>query len=233
MLSSRQGLRGTYAALLALLLAIVLLEPIWALRGVRGGLLWEGIYFFVMLTTLATAVRSAKMLRFMAVLAVLSEGSSLAAYVEGVPAWVGGAGALLRVLFLSLAAGVILRHVLSSRERVTLDTILGAICVYVLIGFSFGIIYHLVELHSPGSFQAHDEIALGGGALRVRTALFEYFSFVTLSTLGYGDITPVRPLARSLTMFEAMIGQFYIAIIVARLVALHLFEGTREREKSA
>ena len=107
----------------------------------------------------------------------------------------------------------------------TADTVLGGVCIYLLLGVLFTEIFQFIEAAAPGSF------ALGGQPLELEQDLgahYErypaalYFSFVTLTTLGYGDITPVSPEARVLAITEAVIGQLYIAIFVARLVGLHL-----------
>jgi len=127
------------------------------------------------------------------------------------------------VLFLGLAVAFILRLILTSR-RITYDTISGAICGYLLFGVMCSFIYGLIEIFYPGSFkEAGLTIALHGTARHVRQEMmrFIYFSLVTLSTLGYGDIVPVSPPARALASVESISGQFYIAVLIARLVSLH------------
>jgi hypothetical protein len=91
----------------------------------------------------------------------------------------------------------------------------AALSAYLLAGHCFGIAYFEVEQLRPGSF------AIGGTAtqpaqLDLQTAI--YFSFVTLATLGYGDISPLRPTARGIAISEAILGQLYLAVLVARLV---------------
>ncbi len=98
------------------------------------------------------------------------------------------------------------------------DRIVGAICVYMLIGLGWAAVYETVDGVIPGSFRFPADTAWAApGSLRYR-----YFSFVTLATLGYGDITPVTALAGTLASLEAIAGQLYIGITVARLVALSL-----------
>lgn len=100
------------------------------------------------------------------------------------------------------------------------DRIVGAICVYVLIGLGCGSIYETLDGVFPGSFKFPPDSAwTTPGPLRYR-----YFSFVTLATLGYGDITPVTALAGTLAALESIGGQLYIGITVARLVALSLMD---------
>ena len=127
------------------------------------------------------------------------------------------------VAFLGFAVAVILRRIFE-RKVVGDDDVLGAICGYLLAGIAWGSLYLLVELLVPGAFSVHQAIAGQLGGWYARQAVFDYYSLMTLTTLGYGDITPIRPPARSLTWMEAMFGQFYIAVIVAQLVGLRLAE---------
>jgi hypothetical protein len=108
------------------------------------------------------------------------------------------------------------------------DRIVGAICVYLLIGLGCASVYETLDGVIPGSFRFPADTAwVTSSPLRYR-----YFSFVTLATLGYGDITPVTPLAGTLAAMEAIGGQLYIGITVARLVALSLADRS-DSEKSA
>jgi hypothetical protein len=101
---------------------------------------------------------------------------------------------------------------------ITTYRIQGSILVYLLIGFTWAVAYQLLHTVTPAalSFAQGDP-----GPGRSRDALI-YYSFVTLTTVGYGDITPVHPAARSLAMAEALIGQLYPAILIARLVSLRI-----------
>ena len=92
----------------------------------------------------------------------------------------------------------------------------AALGAYLLIGLFFGLAYSVLEKVAPGSF------ALAGQPLAgdLREAGAIYFSFVTLATLGYGDIVPLTATARGLAVIEAIGGQLYIAVLVARLVSL-------------
>ena len=99
--------------------------------------------------------------------------------------------------------------------RITYHRIVGAILLYLTIGLVFVALYTMVGAHSPGAFS--------GLNIAARVSLpsdLVYFSFTTLTTLGYGDIMPVHPMARSLTNLEAIIGQVYPATLLARLVSL-------------
>lgn len=118
----------------------------------------------------------------------------------------------LTLLFLLAAIWVSARQVLFSGD-VNGNIITGAIVLYLLMGLAWAITYLLVEQSRPGSING-----LPGTGWRDNLQAAIYFSFVTLSTLGYGDIQPVQPLARFLAYLEAITGQFFLAVLVASLV---------------
>jgi len=98
---------------------------------------------------------------------------------------------------------------------VTRHRLEGAIAVYLLFGVGWAHAYHLTGLLHPGSFNTPQG--------EIPSVLdWVYFSFITLTTVGYGDIVPVRPIARTLAMGEALTGQLYLAVLVARLVAMEV-----------
>jgi len=114
-----------------------------------------------------------------------------------------------------LGAASALRFAMRS-TRIDAEHIYAALSAYLLAGIFFGVLYHGVERVWPGSFTA-------GGAIG-EFPLFDgiYFSFVTLATLGYGDVLPVSEVARGLAMIEAVSGQLFLAVMIARLVSSHV-----------
>jgi hypothetical protein len=108
----------------------------------------------------------------------------------------------LMVLSVVLRAGAVTRH-----------QIQGAVAAYLLLGFAWAAAYEFLSLRDPAAFTG-----LAGAA----GSPWTYYSLVTLTTMGYGDITPVSPAARSLAVAEALTGQMYIAILISRLVALSM-----------
>ena len=139
--------------------------------------------------------------------------------------------------FLGFVAVSILIHIVAE-ETVTSDLIYGSACVYFLIGFVWAIAYGLIELFIPGSFSISGQALSRADYLSHYGFLNEtlsYYSFVTLTTLGYGDIIPLSPPARAASTLEAIVGQLYIALLVARLVGLYVAqskERKREHQKS-
>jgi hypothetical protein len=135
----------------------------------------------------------------------------------------------LVVLFLGFAVVVVLRHLFQARA-IRADQVLGACCGYLLAGVAWGNLYLLAELLLPGSFRVNREIAWQLADEHTRRFLFNYFSFATLTTLGYADVTPVGPPASTLTWLEAVFGQFYVAVVVAQLVGLKLAQAVGRSE---
>ncbi len=114
---------------------------------------------------------------------------------------------------------------LSKSGRPTSERIFGALCAYVFVGLLFALLFAHMEYRHPGSFSISQPMVASAAADEANLYPdFTYFSFVTLTTLGYGDITPVAKQARTLAWFEALIGQLYLAVMVAGFVALHISE---------
>lgn len=121
---------------------------------------------------------------------------------------------LLWVVLAVIAAAGALRFALRGRE-VNAEHVCAALSAYLLVGHIFGFLYSELERMRSGSFSAAGVI-VAPGQFDLQTAI--YFSFVTLATLGYGDISPLTPTARGLAVSEAILGQLYLAVFVARLV---------------
>jgi hypothetical protein len=120
--------------------------------------------------------------------------------------------------FCLLAIVVAIEQVLIRAGAVTLNRIIGALCIYLLLGVMWASFYGLVEFFAPGSFRAI------GSDEALPLEHFIYYSFVTLTTVGYGDMTPLHPVARTLAYLEGAVGQLYIAVLVAGLVGRHVAE---------
>jgi ion channel len=127
------------------------------------------------------------------------------------------------ICFLAYTVWVILTHVLAE-TAVTLDTINGSLCVYLLLGIIWALSYGVIEHIAPGSFVETVKAAPGSrGDLAARHMFpLAYYSFMTITSVGYGDIVPVATAARALTVLEALAGQIYLAVLVARLMGIHI-----------
>ncbi len=127
----------------------------------------------------------------------------------------GDRAAALLLIGLSLfVLGLVLARVVTT-ERVGADAICGAIAVYLLIGVVWAVCYSVIEALAPGSFGFTDP------SFDKAWNELLYFSLVTLTTLGYGDITPVGAVARIWSALEAVTGTLYLAVLIARLVSLY------------
>lgn len=122
---------------------------------------------------------------------------------------------LFSILFVLITVVMILHYVMVAK-RVTRDVICAAIVVYLMIGVMGSLIYALLQNVSPGSF------SIAEAAVRESAYVFVYYSFVTLTTLGYGDVTPLTDQARALSFLEAVVGQLYVAVLIARLVGIQI-----------
>ncbi len=122
-----------------------------------------------------------------------------------------------------------LLHDLNTGGRSTSERIFGALCAYVFIGLLFALVFSHLEYREPGSFYiANDLLAEQASEESSQLNVFTYFSFVTMTTLGYGDVTPISEHARTLAWLEALLGQLYLAVMVAGFVAMHISESMRK-----
>ncbi len=164
-----------------------------------------------------------------ALFAVIGQGRTTGvAIMLAIPAMLGAAlnafgysrrlfppGLLFGTAFMIYASVVILRSVISA-AKVTIETLYGAVAAYVLLGITWGDLYFLVETIWPSSFTS--PIMPG---TQITGPNFIFFSFVTLTTIGYGDIVPASAMAKSFVIVEAVTGIMYPAVMIARLIALH------------
>ncbi|MBE9101872.1 potassium channel family protein [Vacuolonema iberomarrocanum] len=121
---------------------------------------------------------------------------------------------IIYALFFGSAALLILQRVLQA-SRVTMDIVRGGVCVYLLLGYFWSLLYGIVYILDTNAFSS--ELVTETSYSNVL-----YFSFITLTTLGYGDIVPVTEIASILTVLEALVGQIYPAVFIALLVSGYL-----------
>lgn len=121
------------------------------------------------------------------------------------------------ILFFGLAISVLLRAVFRT-TRVDHNALFGAASIYLLFSVLAARAFVIIQTLIPGAFVPSD------GSTALTWVDFQYFSLVTLTTVGFGDIQPVHPVARAVTVFVAVCGVFYMAFLVARLVAMHIMD---------
>ena len=120
------------------------------------------------------------------------------------------------LIFFFLSCSLVIYDVLFGGV-IDINRLVGAGCIYLLSGSMWGIVYLLLNVISPASF-----VGITGETWSEQLNEFTYHSFVTLTTLGYGDITPAAPVARTLNYLEAVLGQMYLTVLVAALVGIHI-----------
>jgi hypothetical protein len=167
------------------------------------------LFFGVLLLALRTGQASRRAAVLIGLVALVG---SVAAVVAASSHTRGGDGAadIWKALILLLTAVLIVRRVLA-RPTVTVQSIYGALSAYLILGLMYAAFYAAIERLGGGPFFAHHQQA--------NTQTFQYFSFTTLTTLGYGDFTAVGNSGRALAVVEALTGQVFLATLVARLVA--------------
>ena len=207
---------GEFSPLLASLVVTVILAPVVEAHRFSGSILLT----IVLLTGILAVRRERHILvaTFVLVIPALT-ARWISELFDSTQSLATVVAQSLLAIYLLFIAVVVLLAVLG-HEKVTPQTVGGAVCVYLLIAFVFACLYGIVEFSVPGSLDFSGTRIGADNPSMANTAFprLLYFSFVTLTTLGYGDIVPVSGSARSLTISETLAGQLFLAAFVARLV---------------
>lgn len=131
---------------------------------------------------------------------------------------------IVSIAFLSLITFIVIKYVIEE-QKITVNTLLGAVCGYLLIGLTWSFIHLLIFILDPAAYSMSAEDLKSS---EVRSMNFIYYSFVTISTLGYGDIAPVSSIAKTFSWLEAVTGQIYLTVWIAQLVGLHIANKQRQ-----
>lgn len=190
--------RGVFDVLVSLLIAAVWLHVFEAKEHLRIALLLGGLAFLGI------------------VLSHLLGGSSgqsclVVAYI-------------LAASFYAFALYGMLRALLVN--QLSVDALVGAVCGYLLLGIIWSLLYCAVEAATPGSFHVAPTTGAAAQSAELNRLDLTYYSYVTLATVGYGDVTPITHVARTLAWTEAIVGQFYLAVLVAGLVGYRVAQAT-------
>jgi len=199
------------SALLVLLVSVVFILPALIPFGTEWHVIIDIAVVLILVSGVVAVIEHRRLATSLAIVSALVLAIRIAEWFtphELLPVLrnISSLGALLLI---AIAVGI---NVFAPRRAIG-DRLVGAIVVYLLLGLIWGVVYAFLGTHSPEAFSGHPDATEGLSG-------WVYFSFVTLTTVGYGDITPITRGARQLAMLEALVGQLYPAVIIARLVSL-------------
>jgi voltage-gated potassium channel Kch len=183
-------------------LIVIVVVSVWSLQSHRGGLLTPKVVVAMLLIGL------------------------MVADIYTISPWLALVQLITLSVFVCITIYLAWQQVMFTGE-ITRNTIFGAICIYILIGLLFGFVFLITEGLFPGSL-----VGLDGKNWQDNLQATIYYSMVTLTTLGYGDITPAAPITRFLAYMEALVGIFYTTVLVASLIGLRLSGYHRELPKN-
>lgn len=204
-----------HAALLVGLLVLFVVAPI--IPAHRAGFVAELLFDGILLAGVYS-VGPSRHRRWFVVLTVLTLGARWGQQLLG-SGGLGTSALGITSVWLCYAILIVATHLFQRRD-VTLDTILGAVVVYLLVAALFALLFEMMEMRMPGSFSGLPDDP--DGARNTATSTFSYFSLVCLATMGYGDVVPLSSLARPIAALEGVLGQMYLAVMIARLVGLNI-----------
>jgi hypothetical protein len=208
------------AALLVFLLILIVVSP--SLGEDFSGYVVELVFDAILLAGVYSVGPGKHRWPFL-ILTVVTLAVRWGEHLSGVPA-LDASALSITVLWLAYAVSIIIGHLFQRRD-VTVDTILGSIVAYLLVAVAFTLGFEIIELQNPGSFSGiTDHPSLHRRDL---SSSMMYFSLVCITTMGFGDVVPMSSIARPLAVLEGVFGQLYLAVMIARLVGLHI-AGTRD-----
>lgn len=211
---------GFGTVLLVSLLAFIALYPL--MLGEIAGRMAGGIILAAILVSSAVTASPSRTLRIVGIaLAILTIGLQVE-WLETHSRIVAATYVAVLAVFFFFTALVIFRHVLSFGP-VYADRVHAALSVYILLALAWACIYAFIEIVSPGAFSlaAGSTGAVAGPQGSSLLGNMLHLSIATLTSTGYGDILPVAPFARSMSQLEQLIGVFYIAVLISRLIGLY------------
>jgi hypothetical protein len=207
--------------LLSLMLVLVVYPALEGMAGTR--LLGDALYTLVFLAAFLM-IFAEKQHRLLALLLgiPLLVGLWTGYVLPGLPRLPLIAGFhILALVFLTYTVVVLLQGIFRT-PTMSADNLYAALCGYLIIGVGFAHLYALVEALAPGSFHGSEDLTAQLQDPDQRRVLLTYFSLVTLTTLGYGDIVPATNAVRGLATVEAVVGQFYLGVFIALLIGIRV-----------
>lgn len=221
--------RSLTVLLAFLVIAIFILRPLESV-GLDVRLIASLVFSIILISGIVAVSHSHRTLWVFGAVAMLAVVLHWTRYAAVGAPWIG-VDATAAILSFGMLAAIVLVQVFREGP-VTMQRLQGAVAAYLLIAMMFAAAYTWVDVLVPNAFSGTPP---QGDTPHDTVQRFVYFSFVTLTTTGYGDIAPLSPVARSLAMLEALIGQMFPSILLARLVSMELWYRQRrfEREQVA
>jgi voltage-gated potassium channel len=222
--------QGAYGSLLCWLLGLIVLAP-----GLSGGRNKGFVLDLLNCIVLLNGIRAASPRRQSLVVCAIFLVADLTSHWTAIFIPDRASFALhygLTLVILAYTTRTILVAILRN-SQVTLETLKASVCVYLLLGLLWVYIYLLIDLALPGSFLIRlerEEVHFGHLVVSEAFSTLLYFSYCTLTTLGYGDILPLTGPARTFSFLQAIVGQVYLTVLIARLVGMHITQSSAEAQ---
>lgn len=211
---SEKFVHNKYNHLLIGIILLLLLAPLYLQTGLKFPLI-EFLFFLIVELALRAAVTDKKKLKHYTMLTLTGLACTLISKYAPINPKITGAfyivGRAIYVVFLVITIRIFVMKLFAARI-VTSDRVKGSICVYFLMGVAWSFLYEIIYLFDSTAFQLD----------QVGPMTFIYYSYSVLTTLGFGDITPLNNMAISLTCLQAITGQMYLVIIIARLIGVYI-----------
>jgi hypothetical protein len=220
LLFSQVIFRGRFLYLLIFILMLIAIQPLDEAIG-RFGFFLDLIVSAILVSAIYAISRKRNHIVIGILLATPLLFSLWSAYFIK-NAWLEIIGLLCGIAFFTFIIVIILKFIFS-QDEITRDLIAGAAVVYLLMAIMWSFAYRVIEMIHPGSF------SMAQGHSLEHPFSFLYYSFVTLTTLGYGDIFPVTTAAKACAILEAVIGQLYLVITIAWLVGAHISQSIKKK----
>jgi hypothetical protein len=183
------------------------------------------LFGLILLSGVYTVLTNWKRQALFIAVAIAAAGLRVASFFIAMD-WIKLTNYFVAILFLAFLMRMVLQHIFKEGP-VNFYRIQGSVVVFIIIGIVWAFLYTSLELVWPDAFTS----TIPGHSVSNSFPEFLYFSFVTLTTLGFGDMVPIYPVAKSMVMFEGMIGLLYPVIMIARLVSLEVENNAHHRNK--
>ena len=214
----------SYRNLLTALLIMISSYPIMITGGILGRLFELLLTVSILSTASIVSLGKTRQATITILAGVVVSSLTVFEYVHPMQKWLTQIRYALILLYYLMICWNLSLDVFVGKRISKTNRLYGAICIYLLVGLSFGYLYISLNLLVPDSFGCQTSLCHDDFEHRFEMGLQHYYSFTTLATVGYGDISPMTPVAGMLSNLEAVFGQMYVAIVVARLVWIHLMD---------